>query len=190
VGNTDGIDPCQYDQAVHPHPRGEHPPPGPSAAPVSGSSPPAWGTRYFALSEWKQLRFIPTRVGNTCSWQLLISPYLVHPHPRGEHPRITRTVYGRCGSSPPAWGTRQGPIRQNPGGRFIPTRVGNTPGHRPRPASWPVHPHPRGEHRKNLTLGSVVAGSSPPAWGTRLHADLATVSIRFIPTRVGNTSPH
>ncbi len=153
----------------------------------AGPSPPAWGTRSEQIADNAGRRFIPTRVGNTALWQGRHPLGPVHPHPRGEHGIAGHYVMRALGSSPPAWGT---PERTAPGlrpVRFIPTRVGNT-GPRPRKAPGSaVHPHPRGEHLQHLPALRCPSGSSPPAWGTRWRAGLLSRSVRFIPTRVGNT---
>ena len=70
------------------------------------------------------------------------------------------------GSSPHAWGTRAPPPAPGGGGRFIPTRMGNT---RRLPVTLPraaVHPHTHGEHNLGPLAPGVADGSSPHAWGT------------------------
>ena len=93
------------------------------------------------------------------------------------------------GSSPLAWGTRllTHPV---PGvSRFIPTRVGNTQHRQPLRVWRSVHPHSRGEHLYICRACTDKAGSSPLAWGTRRRSGGSSSRRRFIPTRVGNTSP-
>ena len=95
----------------------------------------------------------------------------------------------RNGSSPRAWGTPEPSERSAGSVRFIPTRVGNTPRRRSGRGSFPVHPHARGEHRYQSGTTRTITGSSPRAWGTRLHRQSRGGGRRFIPTRVGNTHP-
>ena len=131
--------------------------------------------------------FIPTRVGNTVRSKTHARRGTVHPHARGEHEFEGIKTSVDYGSSPRAWGTRIIGYSVVYTYRFIPTRVGNTPG-------WPrfcfvgaVHPHARGEHLLPAAPTMLRCGSSPRAWGTLKHAYSRKSSIRFIPTRVGNT---
>ncbi len=72
--------------------------------------------------------------------------------------------------------------------RFIPTRVGNTGFKNPGATVGTVHPHSRGEHHTTQMHTSTATGSSPLAWGTLSSLDMVFDYVRFIPTRVGNTS--
>ena len=93
----------------------------------------------------------------------------------------------RIGSSPRVWGTQR--HKKGPGYpcRFIPTCVGNTlPPHVPR-AMQTVHPHVCGEHTSQKEGTWFQFGSSPRVWGTQHCAASLIISIRFIPTCVGNT---
>src|SRR5487761_2322066 len=49
------------------------------------------------------------------------------------------------------------------------------------------HPHASGEHGIDHPKGAPCDGSSPREWGTPRTTAHAPLSIRFIPTRVGNT---
>ena len=133
-------------------------------------------------------RFIPTRVGNSRRHHSRSRRQTVHPHPRGEQLQAGERARVVGGSSPPAWGTATSALSESATARFIPTRVGN----RARPYtghSCPtVHPHPRGEQGLGRRSEGRVAGSSPPAWGTVAEDPSDLAGIRFIPTRVGNSS--
>ncbi len=187
VGNTISGILQQRRKQVHPHARGEHNDRFVAMMGTCGSSPRAWGTRLNLPIYRRQIRFIPTRVGNTSSTlrQSRLSP--VHPHARGEHHH--RRIKKCCGvgSSPRAWGTLAVDNLDVDGMRFIPTRVGNTPYSRSRYNAVPVHPHARGEHGHWLAVYVLAGGSSPRAWGTQVGTIRPPSSIRFIPTRVGNT---
>ncbi|EYB69781.1 hypothetical protein DEIPH_ctg002orf0119 [Deinococcus phoenicis] len=67
VGNTLRRLRCARCQAVHPHPRGEHPHPPVEFREQRGSSPPTWGTPTQTPDTVLAGRFIPTHVGNTSS---------------------------------------------------------------------------------------------------------------------------
>ncbi len=134
-----------------------------------------------------QIRFIPTRVGNTKQNKTLIFLYVVHPHSRGEHSKSTTLPLIIFGSSPLAWGTRFMQKTKKDNSRFIPTRVGNTEYAATAYYDIAVHPHSRGEHCFNQRNFSLIRGSSPLAWGTLPITDIVVATLRFIPTRVGNT---
>ncbi len=157
------------------------------SADEKGSSPRAWGTLKIAQESGNRKRFIPTRVGNTCSCYLLCACDPVHPHARGEHTTGTAHELPRAGSSPRAWGTRFGRPVFFWCCRFIPTRVGNTLETPRFPDDVTVHPHARGEHDLQRYRSCVFPGSSPRAWGTLAQPPCNLEVPRFIPTRVGNT---
>ena len=92
------------------------------------------------------------------------------------------------GSSPRVWGTRRHVGSNRHCWRFIPTRVGNTDNNGKIVRDRPVHPHACGEHNIELRSNRGETGSSPRVWGTLLIAATCAVFLRFIPTRVGNTS--
>ena len=107
---------------------------------------------------------------------------------RGEHKDCRNVEVYASGSSPRAWGTLPHRLQLPEPLRFIPTCVGNTscrPGGRSTAA---VHPHVRGEHGFAASGCVSFFGSSPRAWGTRLHGGLSPGGNRFIPTCVGNTA--
>ena len=65
--------------------------------------------------------------------------------------------------------------------------MGNTSAHRSSSATWPVHPHARGEHVRFAHASGTVSGSSPRTWGTLYLNRAVTNQRRFIHTHVGNT---
>jgi len=174
-------------RTVHPHARGEH---GLSAMPTrasSGSSPRPWGTHGLPRLPGQRVRFIPTPVGNTASAAASSARRSVHPHARGEHPRLPKIFPRPGGSSPRPWGTL---VRLDGHGvlcRFIPTPVGNTSVPSAGHAALPVHPHARGEHTVGPSGQRRRGGSSPRPWGTPRPRRPAAAHSRFIPTPVGNT---
>ena len=97
-------------------------------------------------------------------------------------------VWRSHGSSPRAWGTAcllpDDPLIC----RFIPTRVGNSGTRSARPAPASVHPHARGEQTPIAWPTRCPCGSSPRAWGTDTDRVADALPMRFIPTRVGNSS--
>src|SRR3989344_4360344 len=123
-----------------------------------GSSPRAWGTHQLGFGVVLDLRFIPTRVGNTDPIYVSFASTPVHPHARGEHGTGATPAELADGSSPRAWGTLCLGPGQRDLRRFIPTRVGNTFCWRSASGWWAVHPHARGEHWGGGTLGQRAAG--------------------------------
>ncbi len=167
VGNTA---PQRYDgqrRAVHPHTRGEHFLIGNQRPLPCGSSPHPWGTRRSQAMNDRELRFIPTPVGNTLAGGTRHHSRTVHPHTRGEHCQYCGRIWSATGSSPHPWGTREG-LKYDPDyRRFIPTPVGNTRGL----VGW----------------FAKMNGSSPHPWGTLEAHQARLLTERFIPTPVGNT---
>ena len=152
-----------------------------------GSSPRPWGTpAAFQIAKAID-RFIPTPVGNTHSQASTTRKLAVHPHARGEHRSWTLMPNSLVGSSPRPWGTPRFTRRSCGLPRFIPTPVGNTPGHPASTATVSVHPHARGEHSSQSDAGTFIRGSSPRPWGTPAEKQRLYRQRRFIPTPVGNT---
>ena len=167
VGNTAAVRPPAHHRAVHPHGRGEHVQDPGKQTLLHGSSPRAWGTLTDPFAHARQLRFIPTGVGNTAP--LFSSPSVipVHPHGRGEHIWHRHPSRSNTGSSPRAWGTLAIRYSNAVYGRFIPTGVGNTQPQCALCSIASVHPHGRGEHARQDNPFHSYDGSSPRAWGTR-----------------------
>ena len=167
VGNTVLLvvlcSPC----SVHPHMRGEYMHLTFCCSPKSGSSPHAWGILYAEWAAQADERFIPTCVGNTCSYAYIIVI--------------------SSGSSPHAWGILSQLWYLLQRTRFIPTCVGNTCRLSRRCRRYSVHPHMRGEYAFLCILRMRVYGSSPHAWGIPVIGISVILIQRFIPTCVGNT---
>src|SRR5579862_4431821 len=132
-----------------------------------GSPPHAWGIRFRFLRAATSCRFTPTRVGNTDA--------------AGGCPGVG------CGSPPHAWGIPTNERLQQSAHRFTPTRVGNTFSSSGRRPTRAVHPHTRGEYFRSFAKRSNLYGSPPHAWGILFESLYGHRSIRFTPTRVGNT---
>ena len=166
MGNTRRGVGVALSSAVHPHVHGEHVINKVTPNTILGSSPRAWGTRPKCCNENKELRFIPTCMGNTQIAVGVGTKPAVHPHVHGEHNRLTESIPVFYGSSPRAWGTRSRRHRERCVTRFIPTCMGNTAS----TVSWSsvgsVHPHVHGEHFHLNNGMNRFDGSSPRAWGT------------------------
>ena len=149
--------------------------------------PHAWGILPYLASRYVRGRFIPTCVGNTVRFMPQAPGKSVHPHVRGEYIHGARERIAGGGSSPRAWGIRQPRSAAMRSKWFIPTCVGNTLGKRRSMVRNSVHPHVRGEYVPFTALNAFRSGSSPRAWGILPPITSSGVTLRFIPTCVGNT---
>jgi len=153
-------------RSVHPHVHGELSGRGATFCGKSGSSPRAWGTRFYSFCHSLLHRFIPTCMGNSAhSSSPSIAPP-VHPHVHGELSLPKFSVKPVPGSSPRAWGTPRFCTLPAVYRRFIPTCMGNSTRRQRSSVSVPVHPHVHGELDLLTVLVRSVVGSSPRAWGT------------------------
>ena len=126
VGNRDTRTTLPENPTVHPHTRGEQDSCCQTDHQCDGSSPHTWGTGSPHSSRPRQLRFIPTHVGNSKKLAAETIALSVHPHTRGEQGDTAASVLSTCGSSPHTWGTGAVPRALCPCNRFIPTHVGNS----------------------------------------------------------------
>ena len=127
-------------------------------------------------------------MGTTRKYNIPIGRISVHPHAGGEHSNKDSIRECIFGSSPRGWGTLENSLIVLDAPRFIPTRVGNTILSNTMCGAGSVHPHTGGEHFTILGGGVSLVGSSPHGWGTPLSLKMVFIGVRFIPTRVGNTS--
>ena len=156
-------------EPVHPHACGEHRA-GSGRRYIPAVHPHACGEHTRGNPGCRELRFIPTPVGNTvdcseiprlvpvhphaCGEHKRIELYFeacltVHPHACGEHPKTLNSVTVSNGSSPRLWGTPPKSASQT---------------------KKAVHPHACGEHSEMEPLTGKGCGSSPRLWGTRRYS--------------------
>ncbi len=126
VGNTFSWPVKLLTTSVHPHACGEHNDSDTCGRSLIGSSPRVWGTRDYCgcvdraapvhphacgehiaavVQVLFDLRFIPTRVGNTPPRPAPPMRVTVHPHACGEHANSIDGDQESIGSSPRVWGT-------------------------------------------------------------------------------------
>ena len=172
--------------SVHPHVCGEHVSDFKTYYDNGGSSPRVWGTSGIKQESLRQIRFIPTCVGNISKHSHPSSWPSVHPHVCGEHAAGVVPSYGHVGSSPRVWGTSCHVPWDHQSTRFIPTCVGNIWISSFRSKKSAVHPHVCGEHQDDFQLLVFGVGSSPRVWGTFVLICHYYLHNRFIPTCVGN----
>ncbi len=173
--------------SVHPHARGDNPPPPIDIDWIFGPSPRAWGQPARPSFRRAPARSIPTRVGTTAPALRPGRGSSVHPHARGDNARGPGPRRSGVGPSPRAWGQRPSRSVRRARHRSIPTRVGTTllPSSHQLPAT--VHPHARGDNRLERMESKIDAGPSPRAWGQRQRRGERLAGERSIPTRVGTT---
>ena len=171
---------------VHPHVCGERLRRNPISSVNFGSSPRLWGTDWRIGARTRQIRFIPTSVGNGISVRSDRSRKTVHPHVCGERLGAVFLSPRASGSSPRLWGTGHKAQGVHVSIRFIPTSVGNGSVATLMSGALSVHPHVCGERASPLVLIERYVGSSPRLWGTARPGQTRRRWNRFIPTSVGN----
>ena len=152
-----------------------------------GSSPLARGTRGDYEAQASRGGLIPARAGNTAKLMRLTFTDWAHPRSRGEHYCESHIGDDLGGSSPLARGTRTCAHGSTRSIGLIPARAGNTARRSflLHPA-W-AHPRSRGEHRMQLTISTLLTGSSPLARGTPNPRLSRRAGRGLIPARAGNT---
>ena len=153
---------------------------------MAGSSPRTWGTAAGAEFVALLARIIPTHVGNRAKPAPMGVPATDHPHARGEQSGPLAFLRPHIGSSPRTWGTASGPHPTRSGRRIIPTHVGNSCLSRSPCDLSSDHPHARGEQTMPNSARPSSSGSSPRTWGTAESRQVSSLSLRIIPTHVGN----
>ena len=169
MGNTQADFAALNGSTVHPHACGEYGQRNDGSGWNGGSSPRVWGILLLMME--------------------LLGRSPVHPHACGEYAVLPIIHERQGGSSPRVWGILRDDEGKLYGTRFIPTRVGNTGATTINGALTTVHPHACGEYTVEVYVQIPYRGSSPRVWGIPIAKKDLAFNIRFIPTRVGNTSP-
>ena len=172
----------------HPHAGGEYWYVGMRARTKRGPSPRGWGIRFAQLAPAREVRTIPTRVGNTTPSGGRRQSTPDHPHAGGEYGLSRSLTRGDAGPSPRGWGIPLREPAERPQHRTIPTRVGNTSSSTHQSSATTDHPHAGGEYPATCLREEVVRGPSPRGWGIPKRKQARRRRRRTIPTRVGNTS--
>src|SRR5260370_1102027 len=103
VGNTPRLGLLYSEETVHPHARGEYFVLRWRRGGDFGSPPRGWGIRPPDEQGPHNIRFTPTRVGNTTLLRGGTIMLWVHPHARGEYPLRQEASTHGGGSPPRAW---------------------------------------------------------------------------------------
>src|SRR5579883_500157 len=148
VGKARPVRQVSLASAVHPHARGEGAVDEQSPTRVTGSPPRTWGRLLGRSRDEEPCRFTPTHVGKACSTSSHPPAWPVHPHARGEGSFAPSSFVAPHGS-PPRTGGRLGVLGMNTfAPPFTPTHVGKAASTSCIPAARAVHPHARGEGRR------------------------------------------
>ena len=78
-------------------------------------------------------------------------------------------------------------VRERLFGMEGPRRGGNTWSATSAHHTSAVHPHACGEYLPFIYISKIFGGSSPRVWGILGQGQIIGLTLRFIPTRVGNT---
>jgi hypothetical protein len=124
VGTRASARPTSASVSVHPHTRGDQQIVQGDFPENVGSPPHAWGPEQPRPLAPRVHRFTPTRVGTRPEVPVRVVGAVVHPHTRGDQPRIRAHVRNADGSPPHAWGPVLPPAQRWVAARFTPTRVG------------------------------------------------------------------
>ena len=189
VGRTKFSSCCRTVSTVHPHACGENEEPDYNGVDDFGTSPRVWGEREAGNGEAVGVRYIPTRVGRTVTPGPVKPKFPVHPHACGENYRASMVSLPVTGTSPRVWGEHYSASSPAPARRYIPTRVGRTFYSFRSRCYLTVHPHACGENFSASTEPSLYFGTSPRVWGERHEIRTVDLDKRYIPTRVGRTTP-
>ncbi len=168
-----------------PHPRGDGPRRAAECFAAHEFSPPAWGWSASTAPAWSAPRVLPTRVGMVRPAGGRDTRPRCSPHPRGDGPKISVSLWKIERFSPPAWGWSEYGLHYPKMRRVLPTRVGMV--RDPESVCFvPIgSPHPRGDgpHHGEATL--LPEWFSPPAWGWSAFRVPSHTRREVLPTRVG-----
>src|SRR5690606_13017325 len=119
----------------------------------------------------------------------LILPLMwVHPHVRGDNATRNSNTNYVIGPPPRAWGQLMRCSFVNSPLRSTPTCVGTTSHQRSVGKECSVHPHVRGDNRKDCRRNPGRDGPPPRAWGQQDCHGVRINQHRSTPTCVGTTS--
>ena len=154
------------------------------------SFPLAWDKHSEVSCAICTTRFIPTHAGQALSFPRIIPVGTIHSHSRGTDFLDTKNRRFRTDSFPLAWDRlikrRCKPLIN----RFIPTRVGQTSVFRIFSKIFSIHSHSRGTDDTLKKKQLQTPDSFPLAWDRLNFLNKFIRVLRFIPTRVGQTSFH
>ena len=170
---------------VHPQSPGESRLEGAIAQCSLGTSPVAWGEHPHPHLPSGCARYIPSRLGRAREADGGGEGLAVHPQSPGESEREGVSADMSRGTSPVAWGERDGLCAAARGMRYIPSRLGRATCSATALARPAVHPQSPGESRQESVQAALSVGTSPVAWGERRHSVRCHTRGRYIPSRLG-----
>ena len=172
---------------AHPRSRGDHYFTLSSSAKKAGSSPLARGPLSCKSISIHGFGLIPARAGTTPPQHETAEPARAHPRSRGDHIDEGTGDYRITGSSPLARGPLVKVAQEALNAGLIPARAGTTSLSREYSVMGWAHPRSRGDHRIQLTISTLLTGSSPLARGPLAWRKCWPVGAGLIPARAGTT---
>ena len=147
------------------------------------SFPRKWDNPSDSILDLHELRYIPTRVGQTQFLSLLVQKPTIHSHSRGTNK--VRPIFGvvEPDSLPLAWDKLKLYDRFLNKYRFTPTHVVQTLQILEFPFQIQIHSHSRGTiiYRQDINIQSSV--SFPRMWDKPVSQSFPCIHARLIPTR-------
>ena len=152
-----------------------------------GTPPRAWGRGLRLPARLPRDRYTPTCVGKSSPGPRRPTPQSVHPHVRGEEPKMVFQPGKKYGTPPRAWGRVDQDLVPVGVLRYTPTCVGKRPTRRTGSPPRAVHPHVRGEEILPSHGSRAVSGTPPRAWGRAVVHLSRVLDGRYTPTCVGKS---
>ena len=172
---------------AHPRSRGENAPRSVPSSWYSGSYPLMRGKQHGSQVRQGRDGLIPAHAGKTQEWPRCACASTAHPRSRGENNPQLR-LYGLGAGSSPL--TRGKPIAQlvaSVGQGLIPAHAGKTTPRQSTASHSPAHPRSRRENTGQMTLETIVHGSSPLTRGKHRRSGRRRRRGRLIPAHAGKT---
>ncbi len=158
--------------SVHPHIRGENFKVSPLTKSEIGTPSHSWGKFGITQNRSWSTRYTPTFVGKISFFCSLISRRSVHPHIRGENDLSEADLIDATGTPPHSWGKCGGNWWSYHFVRYTPTFVGKMSISYHLLFKYSVHPHIRGENKRDKNDNQIWGGTPPHSWG-KFASDLS-----------------
>ena len=156
---------------------------------LAGSSPLTRGKPGQATDPRDRGGLIPAHAGKTPWRPVVPSLTRAHPRSRGENNDPASAPLSLGGSSPLTRGKPLLDPIEEAGRRLIPAHAGKTVGGVKFEWAHKAHPRSRGENHHDLTVASLIAGSSPLTRGKRVASPQHPPRHGLIPAHAGKTLP-
>ena len=185
MGTRDTHDGVCFPDRDHPHAYGDKNIALKECSNEWGSSPRVWGQDDVIDRNKNPVRIIPTRMGTSRKYAKNHKQQKDHPHAYGDKSfsKICEPLF--TGSSPRVWGQVDCRYKAVSLSGIIPTRMGTSKIVLEENYVEEDHPHAYGDKALALRAIKKGSGSSPRVWGQAISAEVLTMFIGIIPTRMG-----